>query len=64
MSNTTPWSATRTWSHPTRGEWIEMQAIEEDVNVILGLTPHGVSGLKFRRCGRCRCLLHVSPHTG
>ena len=34
-------------SHPTRGEWIEMYSLTTLLFLLLSLTPHGVSGLKF-----------------
>ena len=34
-------------SHPTRGEWIEMCRTVGGYSKPAGLTPHGVSGLKF-----------------
>ena len=33
-------------SHSTRSEWIEIKSDKFEVSTLLGLTPHGVSGLK------------------
>ena len=34
-------------SHPAWGEWIEMLLLVVPLVLSVGLTPHGVSGLKF-----------------
>ena len=35
-------------SHPSRGGWIEMNAVAETDLIHFGPTPHGVGGLKCK----------------
>ena len=50
-------------SHPTRGEWIEMQAIEEDINVILGSHPTRGEWIEIRMSEvMAKVLVSLTPH--
>ena len=51
-------------SHPTRGEWIEINSLPCFSSRCKRLTPHGVSGLKCRKRRQSRKSFSVSPHTG
>ena len=48
------------WSHPTRGEWIEIMRLDGHKPDCRCLTPHGVSGLKSLVA--LACLLPASSH--
>ena len=50
------WMYDKSGSHPTRGEWIEIKSAKEMGESAEGLTPHGVSGLKYI----CATLLQIS----
>ena len=39
-------------SHPTRGEWIEIANMDGTALYAEGLTPHGVSGLKYAQANK------------
>ena len=51
------------WSHPTRGAWIEiMDQVARGKQI--GRTPHGVRGLKSPTWQQLRETISVAPHTG
>ena len=50
------------WSHPTRGEWIEMLLMAHPASCGHGLTPHGVSGLKWFSAITQVWLYGLTPH--
>ena len=49
-------------SHPTRGEWIEINLLIPTSTDKLCLTPHGVSGLKYRIRLLYNLTLCLTPH--
>ena len=51
-------------SHPTRGAWIEIQALTSLTYTKARRTPHRVRGLKYGMTNSAASAVQVAPHTG